>query len=50
MEVKIIPLVVNKNDDLGNFVSSSEAKLFVNNEPIARTLTCKCGGGARSTP
>lgn len=41
----VIPLVVDKNDDNGNYVSSSEAKLFVNEEPIARTLTCKCGGG-----
>ena len=41
----VIPLVVDKNDDNGNYVSSSEAKLFVNDEPIARTLTCKCGGG-----
>lgn len=42
---EVIPLVVDKNDDNGNYVSSSEAKLFVNDEPIARTLTCKCGGG-----
>ena len=41
----VIPLVVNKNDENGNYVSSSEAKLFINDEPIARTLTCKCGGG-----
>ena len=46
MQEKIIPLVVDKNDDNGNYVSSSEAKLFVNDEPIARTLTCKCGEGA----
>ena len=44
---KVIPLVVDKNDDNGNYVSSSEAKLFVNDEPIARTLTCKCGGGKK---
>lgn len=40
-----IPLVVDKNDTAGNYVSSSEAKLFVNDEPIARTLTCNCGRG-----
>ena len=43
----VIPLVVDKNDDNGNYVSSSEAKLFVNDEPIERTLTCKCGGGRK---
>lgn len=41
----IIPLVVDKNDKDGNYCRSADAKLFVNDEPIARTLTCKCGGG-----
>lgn len=40
-----IPVVVNKNDVNGNFCPTDMAKLFINNEPIARTLTCKCGGG-----
>lgn len=40
-----IPVVVDKNDNEGNFCSSESAKVFINKEPIARTLTCKCGGG-----
>lgn len=40
-----IPVVVDKNDREGNFCSSEEAKVFFNKEPVARTLTCKCGGG-----
>jgi site-specific DNA-cytosine methylase len=40
-----IPVVVNKNDADGNFCKTEGAKVFINKEPIARTLTCKCGGG-----
>lgn len=40
-----IPMVVDKNDNEGNFCSSESAKVFINKEPVARTLTCKCGGG-----
>lgn len=40
-----IPVVVDKNDNEGNFCSSESAKVFINKEPVARTLTCKCGGG-----
>ena len=40
-----IPVVVDKNDNEGNFCSSESAKIFINKEPVARTLTCKCGGG-----
>lgn len=40
-----IPVVVDKNDSEGNFCSSEGAKVFINKEPIARTVTCKCGGG-----
>ena len=40
-----IPLVVNKNDENGNYTQSSNARLEVNTEPVARTLTCKCGEG-----
>lgn len=43
--MEMIPLVVDKNDKDGNYCRSADAKLFVNDEPIARTLTCKCGGG-----
>ena len=43
--MEIIPMVVDKNDDMGNFCSSDGAQLFINREPIARTLTCVCGGG-----
>lgn len=46
----LIPMVVDKNDIDGKYVSSKDARLFVNEEPIARTLTCKCGGGTRSPP
>ena len=38
-------MVVDKNDEDGNYTRTADAKLFVNEEPIARTLTCKCGGG-----
>lgn len=38
-------MVVDKNDIDGKYVSSKDARLFVNAEPIARTITCKCGGG-----
>ena len=40
-----IPVVVNKNDADGNFCKTEDAEFFVNKEPIARTVTCKCGGG-----
>lgn len=40
-----IPVVVHKNDAEGNFCKSEDAEFFVNKEPVARTLTCKCGGG-----
>ena len=40
-----IPVVVNKNDAEGNFCKTEDAEFFVNKEPIARTVTCKCGGG-----
>ena len=43
--MEIIPMVVDKNDEEGNYTRTADAKLFVNDEPIARTLTCKCGGG-----
>ena len=39
-----IPVVVNKNDADGNFCKTKDAEFFVNKEPIARTITCKCGG------
>lgn len=39
-----IPVVVNKNDADGNFCKTEDAEFFVNKEPIARTITCKCGG------
>lgn len=40
-----IPVVVDKNDSEGNFCSSEEAKVFINKEPVARTLRCNCGNG-----
>ena len=40
-----IPVVVDKNGTDGNYCKSSDAKIFINEEPIARTLTCKYGGG-----
>lgn len=40
-----ILVVVDKNGTDGNYCKSSDAKIFINEEPIARTLTCKCGGG-----
>lgn len=45
-----IPVVVNKNDADGNFCKTEDAEFFVNKEPIARTVTCKCGGGAGCPP
>lgn len=45
MELENIPVVVDKNGEDGNYCRSCEAKVFINDEPIARTLTCKCGGG-----
>lgn len=33
----------------GNFCKTEDAQFFVNKEPIARTVTCKCGGGRMST-
>ena len=41
----LIPMVVDKNDKDGNFTKSENARQFKNAEPIARTITCKCGGG-----
>lgn len=40
-----LPIVVDKNDEDGNFCKTENAKVFINSEPIARTVTCKCGGG-----
>lgn len=42
--MQLIPMVVDKNDPEGNWVKSTEAHLFINREPIARTITCKCDG------
>lgn len=42
--MQLIPMVVDKNDTKGNWVRASEAHLFINREPIARTITCKCDG------
>ena len=47
MELENIPVVVDKNGEDGNYCRSCEAKVFINDEPIARTLTCKCGGGGK---
>ena len=44
-----IPVVVDKNDEEGNFCKADDAKVFINKDPIARTVTCKCGGGKMST-
>ena len=38
-------MVVDKNDIDGNYGRAADARLFINKEPIARTLHCKCGGG-----
>lgn len=43
--MEMIPVVVDKNNIDGSYCSSADAKVFLNDEPIARTLTCKCGGG-----
>lgn len=43
--MEIIPMVVDKNTKDGKYCSSSDAQLFINDEPIARTLTCNCGRG-----
>ena len=43
--IDLIPMVVDKNDIDGNYSRATDAKLFINKEPIARTLHCKCGGG-----
>ena len=43
--MELIPMVVDKNDSDGNYGRAADARLFINKEPIARTLTCKCGGG-----
>ena len=43
--MELIPMVVDKNDIDGNYSRAADAKLFINKEPIARTLHCKCGGG-----
>ena len=45
--MEIIPMVVDKNTEDGKYCSSSDAQLFINEEPIARTLICKCGGGRK---
>ena len=47
--MELIPMVVDKNDENGDYGRAADARLFINKEPIARTLTCKCGGGARSS-
>jgi len=38
-----IPVVVNKNDKNGNFCGTDGASIFINKEPVARTMTLKCG-------
>lgn len=43
--MEIIPMVVDKSTEDGNYCRSADAHLFINEEPIARTLTCICGGG-----
>ena len=45
MAVKLIPMVVDKNDENRDYGRAADSRLFINKEPIARTLTCKCGGG-----
>ena len=40
-------MVVDKNDSDRNYGRAADARLFLNKEPIARTLTCKCGGGKK---
>ena len=40
-------MVVDKNDIDGNYSRAADARLFINKEPIARTLHCKCGGGKK---
>ena len=43
--MELIPVVVNKNDADGNFCNQKEATVYINHEPVARTLTLKCGNG-----
>lgn len=47
MELENIPVIVDKTREDGNYGRSCEARVFTNDEQIARTLTCNCGRGAR---